>query len=279
MQKSCMLSRTCFRRPVVPEIFLLRMALSIALIYAVVGAWAWLISDRMIFLPPAPTYRGTADILKVPTSGGERIAAVYLPNPAATYTVLLSHGNAEDLGSVLPSLPPLRDLGFGVFAYDYRGYGLSQGRASEQHVYADIDAAYDYLTRVLRVPPARIILYGRSLGAGAAVDLAARQPVGGLILESPFLTAFRVMTRIPLFPFDRFRNVDKIGRVRCPVLVMHGEADEIVPLWHGQQLFERVPGPKMFLAVPGAHHNDFMLVAGARYVTALRDFEALLREH
>jgi len=279
MQKSCMPSRTCFRRPVVPEIFLLRMALSIASIYAVVGAWAWLISDRMIFLPPAPTYRDTADILKVPTSGGERIAAVYLPNPAATYTVLLSHGNAEDLGWVLPSLPPLRDLGFGVFAYDYRGYGLSQGRASEQHVYADIDAAYDYLTRELRVPAARIILYGRSLGAGAAVDLAARQSVGGLILESPFLTAFRVMTRIPLFPFDRFRNVDKIGRVRCPVLVMHGEADEIVPLWHGQQLFERVPGPKMFLAVPGAHHNDFLWVAGARYVTALRDFEALLREH
>jgi fermentation-respiration switch protein FrsA (DUF1100 family) len=279
MQKSCMLSRTCFRRPVVPEIFLLRMALSIAFIYAVVGAWAWLISDRMIFLPPAPTYRDTADILKVPTSGGERIAAVYLPNPAATYTVLLSHGNAEDLGWVLPSLPPLRDLGFGVFAYDYRGYGLSQGRASEQHVYADIDAAYDYLTRELRVPAARIILYGRSLGAGAAVDLAARQSVGGLILESPFLTAFRVMTRIPLFPFDRFRNVDKIGRVRCPVLVMHGEADEIVPLWHGQRLFERAPGPKMFLAVPGAHHNDFMWVAGARYVTALRDFEALLREH
>ncbi len=279
MQKSCMLSRTCFRRPVVPEIFLLRMALSIAFIYAVVGAWAWLISDRMIFLPPAPTYRDTADILKVPTSGGERIAAVYLPNPAATYTILFSHGNAEDLGWVLPSLPPLRDLGFGVFAYDYRGYGLSQGRASEQHVYADIDAAYDYLTRELRVPAARIILYGRSLGAGAAVDLAARQSVGGLILESPFLTAFRVMTRIPLFPFDRFRNVDKIGRVRCPVLVMHGEADEIVPLWHGQQLFERAPGPKMFLAVPGAHHNDFMWVAGARYVTALRDFEALLRDH
>jgi fermentation-respiration switch protein FrsA (DUF1100 family) len=274
-----MLSRTCFRRPVVPEIFLLRMALSIAFIYAVVGARAWLISDRMIFLPPAPTYRDTADILKVPTSDGERIAAVYLPNPAATYTVLLSHGNAEDLGWVLPSLPPLRDLGFGVFAYDYRGYGLSQGRASEQHVYADIDAAYDYLTRELRVPAARVILYGRSLGAGAAVDLAARQSVGGLILESPFLTAFRVMTRIPLFPFDRFRNVDKIGRVRCPVLVMHGEADEIVPLWHGQQLFERAPGPKMFLAVPGAHHNDFMWVAGARYVTALRDFEALLREH
>ena len=271
-----MLSRTSVRRSV-PEMSLLRVALSIALIYAVVGAWAWLIADRMIFLPPPPSYRDTPDILKVPTAGGERIAAVYLPNPGATYTLLLSHGNAEDLGSVLPSLPPMPDPGFGVFAYDYRGYGLSEGRPSEQHVYADIDAAYDYLTRELRVPAARIILYGRSLGAGAAVDLAVRRPVAGLILESPFLTAFRVLTRIPLFPFDKFRNVDKIGRVRCPVLIMHGEADEIVPLWHGQRLFERAPGPKMFVAIPGAHHNDFMRVAGARYTTSLRDFEALLR--
>jgi fermentation-respiration switch protein FrsA (DUF1100 family) len=277
MQKSCMLSRMSFRRFLAPELSALRVVLSVAFVYAAVAAWVWIISDRMIFLPPAPSYRDTPDVLRLPTADGERIAAVYFPNLAATYTLLLSHGNAEDLGWVLPSLPPLRDLGFGVFAYDYRGYGLSEGRPSERHVYADIDAAYEYLTRELRVPPARIILYGRSLGAGAAVDLAARRAVGGLILESPFLTAFRVMTRVPVFPFDKFRNVDKIGRVRCPVLIMHGEADEIVPLWHGQRLFERVPGPKMFVSVPGAHHNDFMWVAGARYASALRDFEALLR--
>jgi fermentation-respiration switch protein FrsA (DUF1100 family) len=272
-----MLSRTAFRRFLAPELSVLRVVLSVVFVYAAVTAWVWIVSDRMIFLPPAPSYRDTPDVLRLPTVDGERIAAVYLPNPAATYTLLLSHGNAEDLGWVLPSLPPMRDLGFGVLAYDYRGYGLSEGRPSERHVYADIDAAYEYLTRELRVPPGRVILYGRSLGAGAAVDLAARHAVGGLILESPFLTAFRVMTRIPLFPFDKFRNVDKIGSVRCPVLVMHGEADEIVPLWHGQRLFERAPGPKVFVGIPGAHHNDFMWVAGARYAAALRDFEALLR--
>ncbi len=272
-----MLSRMSYRRFLAPELSVLRLVLSVVLVYAAVAAWAGIISDRMIFLPPPPSYRDTPDVLKLPTADGERIAAVHLPNPAATYTLLLSHGNAEDLGYVGPTLPPMRDLGFGVFAYDYRGYGLSDGRPSERHVYADIDAAYDYLTREQRIPPARVILYGRSLGAGAAVDLAARRPVGALILESPFLTAFRVMTRVPLFPFDKFRNVDKIGRVRCPVLVMHGEADEIVPLWHGQRLFERAPGPKMFVSVPGAHHNDFMWVAGARYATALRDFEALHR--
>jgi abhydrolase domain-containing protein 17 len=264
------------RRLLIPELSFLRIVLSLAFIYAAVAALVWVASDRMIFLPPAPSYGDTPNLIRLPAAGGERIAAVYLLNPRATYTVLFSHGNGEDLGWVLPLLPVLRDLGFSVLAYDYRGYGLSEGRPSEGNVYADIDAADDYLTRELGVPPDRIILYGRSLGAGAAVDLAARQPVAGLILESPFLTAFRVMTRVPLFPFDKFRNLDKIGRVRCPVLIMHGEADEIVPLWHGERLFERTPGPKMFVSIPGAHHNDFMWVAGARYAAALRDFEILL---
>lgn len=265
------------RRLLIPELSLVRIALSLVFVYAAVAAWVWLGSDRMIFLPPPPSYRDGPSILKVPTAGGERIAAVYLPNPAGTYTMLFSHGNGEDLGWVLPLLPALRDLGFSVFAYDYRGYGLSEGRPSERNAYADIDGAYDYLTGELKTPPERIILYGRSLGAGSAVDLAARRPVGGLVLESPFLSAFRVMTRIVVFPFDKFRNEDKIGRVRCPVLVMHGEADDIVPFWHGRRLFEKAPNPKIFVPIPGAHHNDFMWVAGDRYAAALRAFEALLR--
>jgi hypothetical protein len=263
--------------PLIPESGLLRVLLSLVLVYAGVAAWAWFYSDRMIFLPPPPGYRDTPEVLKVPTREGEHIAAMYLANPGATYTLLLSHGNGEDLGSVLPLLPGLANLGFSVFAYDYRGYGLSDGSPSERHVYADIDASYDYLTGKLGVAPDTIVAYGRSLGAGAAVDLAARRPVGGVILESPFLTAFRVMTRVPLFPFDKFRNVDKIGRVRCPLLILHGEADEIVPFWHGRELFDKAPGPKTFVAIPDAHHNDLMWVAGARYGQALRDFEASLR--
>ena len=82
---------------------------------------------------------------------------------------------------------------------------------------------------------------------------------------------------MPLFPFDKFRNVDKIGRVRCQLLILHGEADEIVPFWHGRRLVDKAPGPKTFVAIPGAHHNDLMWVAGARYGQALRDFEERLR--
>lgn len=261
----------------IPESGLLRIALLLVLAYAGLATWVWLSSDRMIFLPPPRGYRDGPEILKVPTADGGSIAALYLVNPAATFTLLLSHGNAEDLGSVRSLVPGLGSLGYSVFAYDYRGYGLSEGTPSERHVYADIDAAYDYLTTKMGVAPERIVAHGRSLGSGAAVDLAARRPVGGLVLESPFLSAFRVMTRVTLVPFDKFRNVDKIGRVRCPVLILHGEADEVVPFWHGRQLFDKAPEPKVFVAIPDAHHNDLLWVAGARYGQALRDFEVLLR--
>ena len=157
-----------------------------------VGGCAWLYADRLIFLPPPPGYPDGPEILKVPTGDGQRIAAVYLVNPSATYTLLLSHGNAEDLGSTMPLLTGLRDLGFSVFAYDYRGYGRSEGTPSEARVYADIDAAYEHLVRELRVRPERIVAHGRSLGAGAAVDLAARRPLAGLVLESPFVSALQL---------------------------------------------------------------------------------------
>ncbi len=231
----------------------------------------------MIFLPPPPaTYRAGDGTLLLSTPGGQRIAARYLENPAATYTILHSHGNAEDLSLIRSMLQQLRDSGFAVFAYDYRGYGLSEGRPSERASYEDIDTAYEYLTREARVPPDRIIAYGRSVGSGPAVELASQRPVGGLVLESAFVTAFRVLTRVPLLPFDKFRNIDKIQRVRCPVLVMHGMADAIVPFSHGLALFRAAPEPKRFLWVEDAGHNDFLLVAGPRQTRALREFAELL---
>jgi len=256
---------------------LLRIVVSMAIAYAAIAVCVWLLADRMIFLPPSPQYRDDAGIVKLRTADGQRISALYLPNADARYTIIYGHGNAEDLGVVRPALPVLRDLGFAVLAYDYRGYGTSEGRPSERAAYQDIDAAYDYLTRDRGVPAERIIAYGRSVGGGAAVDLAARRTVGGLIVESGFVTAFRVMTDFPLLPFDKFRNIDKIGRVRAPILVMHGLADSIVRPWHGRTLFELASEPKQALWVEGAGHNDFMWVAGERYARALREFAERLR--
>jgi fermentation-respiration switch protein FrsA (DUF1100 family) len=247
-------------------------------IYAAICLLAYLVSDRMIFLPPLATYRDGAETLSLTTADGVRISAVHLVNQHAVFTILYSHGNAEDLGLVAPFLARLREWGFAVFAYDYRGYGTSQGTPSERGAYLDVEAAYAHLTQTLGVPPGRIIAYGRSVGSGPAVDLAARRPVAGLVVESAFVTAFRVMTHVPLLPFDKFRNVDKIERVSCPVLVMHGVQDDIVPISHGRRLFEAAREPKRFLWVEGAGHNDFTLVAGDRQGQALREFAGLLLE-
>lgn len=245
-------------------------------LYLLVMAFAYLVSDRMIFPVRRRTYEDGPEILKLKTADGARISAIYLPNPAARFTLLFSHGNAEDLGDASDYLEELRDHGYSVFAYDYHGYGTSEGSPSEKNAYLDVQAAYDYLVRELKTPPDRIIALGRSVGAGAAIDLASKNPLAGLIVESAFATAFRVVTHVALFPFDKFRNIDKIGKVRCPVLVMHGENDEIVAFWHGRKLFEKANEPKSRLWVPGAGHNDLMIAAGQRYWEAIEQFTKTL---
>jgi len=252
------------------------LILLLVLIYGGACVLAYLVSDRMIFQPPPATYEDTRQILKLSSADGARISALHLPHPSAAYTILYSHGNAEDLALVAPALRRLHEWGFAVFAYDYHGYGTSEGRPSESRAYQDIDAAYAYLTATLGVAPRRIIAYGRSVGSGPAVDLAARRPLGGLVVESGFVTAFRVVLRLPVLPFDKFRNLDKIARVACPVLVMHGMEDEIVPFDHGRRLFDAALAPKRSLWIEGARHNDFMLVAGERQGRALRELATLI---
>lgn len=234
-----------------------------------------LMVNRLMFYPPS-NYTDTSAILKLKTANGKRISAIYLPNPGAHYTLLYSHGNAEDLATIYPHLMALRAFGFSVLAYDYQGYGTSEGAPSEKNAYQDIDAAYDYLTRTLHIAPEKIILYGNSIGAGPSIDLAVRQPVAGLILQSPFVSIFRILTRWPILPWDPFNNLAKVDRIVCPVLLMHGEQDEIVPVWHGKKLFQYIKAPIQTLFVQGAHHNDFILVAKMRYWAAIQAFVSTL---
>lgn len=254
--------------------------MQVAAIYGAISLLAWLVADRMIFLPPPPSYdaRGLP-VTQLRTEDGASIATLYLPNPAATYTLLFSHGNAEDLGHLAPFLEALRAAGFAVLAYDYRGYGLSSGGfPGERSSYRDQAAVYRYATQELKIPPSRLILHGRSVGSGPAIDLAARAPVAGLIVESAFVSAYRVMTRWPLLPFDKFPNLRKLRRVQCPVFVIHGRQDEIVAPWHGQKLFAVAPEPKHAWWVEGAGHNDLAMVAGQEYLRRLQAFAAGLPE-
>jgi abhydrolase domain-containing protein 17 len=248
-----------------------------AAVYVVLAAAAFVLADRVMFQPPPPGYRADAPgVLALHTADGARIAAVFLPNDAAEHAILYSHGNAEDLAHVLPRLRFLRELGFAVLGYDYRGYGASDGRPAAAAAVRDIDAAYEHLVRERGVPPERILLYGASIGSGPTLDLAAREPVAGVVLESAFTSAYRVMTHWAVLPFDRFPNIDRIRDVDRPVLVIHGTADRIIPFRHGQALYDAAPGPKRRLWVEAAGHNDVALVAGEAWGRAIRDFSAFV---
>jgi fermentation-respiration switch protein FrsA (DUF1100 family) len=246
--------------------------------YLLLAGFALVFGERLMFQPPPAGYDRSAEIIQLMAADGVRIAAVWLPNPDAEFAVLYSHGNAEDLGHIMPVLRALRDLGVSVLAYDYRGYGMSEGRPSADGALLDQDAAFAHLTGTLGFPSGRIIAWGRSIGGGPATSLAAREPLAGLVLESTFTSAFRVVTRWPLLPRDRFRNLALLRTVRCPVLVIHGRRDAIVPFHHGRALFEAAAGPKRHLWVDGAGHNDVWQVAGESYARAVRDFVTLLRE-
>lgn len=254
----------------------LRLLRSALLVYILVSIIVYFIADGMIFIPQPSRYRDTEEIIKVPVSGDQNISAIHFCAPDSSPTLLFMHGNAEDLGSVRSYLEELHSWGFGVFSYDYRGYGTSDGKPSVKNAYADADAAYRYLTETLNLTPDHIILYGRSVGSGSAVYLASKYPVGGLILESGFISAFRVVLPCRVFPFDRFPNRKRMHSVKCPVLVMHGRKDSIVPFEHGQILYELAREPKMSLWLDEAGHNDFALVAGNKLRETLEQFRTLV---
>lgn len=252
----------------------MQLLLTLAGCYAFVAAMAWLMSDHMIFLPPSASYdERTLPVERVATDDGSHIAVRYLPNPEARYTLLFSHGNAEDLGHLEPFLQALQASGFSVLAYDYRGYGLSSEHApTVAGAYQDEAAAFRYATQGLGIPASRIILHGRSVGSGPAVELATREQVAGLIIESGFVSVYRVMTRWPLLPFDKFPNLARIPSVLCPVLVIHGRQDWIIPFWHGEKLYAAASQPKQAYWVEQAGHNDLTDVAGIAYFSRLQAF-------
>ena len=268
-----------FKKLLIGDLTWKRMLKSLIFIYAFFAVYVYFRADSMIFVPQPSSYQDNQDILKIKTGDNKSISAIYLRNPQAKYTILYAHGNAEDLGYIKSRLEKIRDLGFSVFAYDYRGYGTSEGTPTEKAAYQDINTAYNYLTQTLKVPPQKIIVFGRSVGGGSAVDLASKKPVGGLIVESSFTSIFRVVVHVPLLPFDKFTNLAKIKKVKCPVLIIHGKTDEIIPFSHGEKLFAAVSSPKLSFWVEKASHNDLSFVAGEKYWEILKKFADLVEKN
>lgn len=248
----------------------------LAIAYFTLCCYGWFLSERQVFLPPTPSYSDGDGVLKLDIGNGDRISAMFWENPDAEYTLLMSHGNADDIGRMDEVMSRWFDLGYSVLAYDYRGYGTSDGSPSEANIYEDVSAAFQYLTDDVGISAERIIAHGFSLGGAPTLYLASRESLGGVILEGTFTTVFRVVTRIPLVPFETFNNLGRIQRLNCPVLVAHGQQDSVIPFRHGQALFDAATDPKFFLDIPDVGHVPLLLVASEQYIPTLNQFISAL---
>lgn len=209
---------------------------------------------------------------------GTELFGWYVAARGSSPVLLWCHGNAGNLIHRLDNLSRLVLLGLSVFVFDYRGYGLSKGKPTEEGLYQDARAAHRYVVETRGVEPRRLVVFGRSLGASVAGALTAQRPAAGLILESPFPSVAAV-AREQLWGLpahwllqSRFRLIDRLKAVHVPVLVIHGEQDHMIPIKFGRQVFAAANPPKSFYAIPGADHNDTYLVGGAAYFARLKDF-------
>ncbi|XP_062106417.1 uncharacterized protein LOC133817824 [Humulus lupulus] len=219
------------------------------------------------------------DVLKLPTKRGNDIVALYVKNPLASLTLLYSHGNAADLGQMYELFSELSViLRVNLLGYDYSGYGKSTGKPSEQNTYADIEAAYRCLVEKYGAKEEDIILYGQSVGSGPTLDLASRLPsLRAVVLHSPILSGLRVMYPVKrTYWFDIYKNIDKIPLVNCPVLVIHGIADDVVDWSHGKRLWELCKEKYEPLWVKGGNHCDLELYP--EYIKHLKRFVSVIEK-
>jgi len=267
--------------------------------------------STLLFQPPPPTKLKENKIIWLKTRNGKRIPGFYIhynnfdgedvsrsltvkeleaTDTSEGITILYSHANAEDLGSIYPWCKFLsKMLHVNLFAYDYTGYGMAyeEGNPSEEDCYADIDAAYDFLRSDLSVPAQNIVLYGRSLGSGPSCHLAAGTAlkeesdpksggrVGGVILHAPFLSVYRIVIDAGCTVYgDKFPNIDQAPFIRSPTILVHGTADQIVPFNHSERLFDALPKEAQArpLYIEGMGHNNVHSVVRPMFVSRLNEF-------
>ena len=245
-----------------------------------------LFEGRFIYFPPRDSvelplpekYGLRVEEVWLRAEDNVRLNAWYLASPIASKVLLLFHGNATNLGTDLSRLQFFARLGVSLFEVDYRGYGKSEGSPDEVGLYRDANAAYRYLVEARGYKPRDILLHSQSLGGAVAIDLASRRECGGLIVESSFTSAREMARRMFLLPLleyipkSRFDSLRKIAQVRCPVLIVHGTQDQLIPFSMGQELYQATREPKSFLPVEGAGHADSFVVDSERYLERLGKF-------
>jgi len=277
---------------------ILRIFIGLVLAYVGLVILAWRFQERLAFPAPRaplpdPKRAGVAngEEVEVTTADGTKLVGWYLAStilhqpskpsqpsqPAAG--LLWFYGNGETIAAIWPIVREFQPPGTAVLVVDYPGYGGSAGRATEAGLYGAADAAYAALVARPDIDPGRIYVYGRSLGTAAATWVGAHHRVAGVILESPFTSA-AAMARQHYAVLPRFilrLSLDNLGRmrqIRCPVLVLHGDADRLVPTAMGRDVAAAAAGPVELVLIHGAGHNETYDVGGRAYREKVWEFVA-----
>ena len=229
-----------------------------------------------IVLTPADTALKYEDI-SFKTEDNLRLNGWFIPAENPRGTLLFCHGNAGNISHRLEIIEIFYKLSLNVFIFDYRGYGKSQGTPSEDGLYQDVQAAYQYLLSRRDVDKETIVIYGKSIGANVAIHLASKVDLVALIAESGFTSAYDMGKE--LFPYLHIKWIitikydaeDMIKNIAIPKLIIHSKDDEIMPFRFGEKLFEAAPQPKEFYAMQGTH-NEAVFMARQEYSSRLNSF-------
>ena len=268
------------------EILMLRFLLTIAVVVTLFLAVVWFAQRTLIYFPD-PYVRdaaaaGLSDVETVAfeTADGVKLGGWFVParQAAAPMTVVVFNGNAGNRSYRGSLASALRDRGYAVLLFDYRGYGGNAGAPTQNGLEADARAARAYLAQRPDVDASRLVYFGESLGAAVAVGLAAEHPPAALVLRSPFTSMADVgAVHYPILPVrlllrDRYDSIGRIARIAAPLLVIAGSRDAIVPFAQSRQLYEAAAEPKTLVVIDGADHNDAALLVGSAMLQAVDTF-------
>jgi uncharacterized protein len=238
---------------------------------------------RLIYVPNRVVWRTPTDAglpheeVFLNAADGVHLHAWFIQHPEDRGTVLFFHGNAGNIAHWLDTAQMLWEWGLSTLLIDYRGYGNSGGKPSAHGTSLDADAAWKFLVEEKGLPPEKIVLFGRSLGAAVAADLAARVQPAGVILDSGFTSLPDVGAQLyPWLPVrllsrHRYPTEENVTRFRCPVLVAHSREDDLIPFSHGERVFQAAVEPKFFLEMVG-NHRECVTTTGIPYQRAIKSF-------
>lgn len=252
-------------------------------LYLLPAVMLYFMQHRIVFYPTGEIFATPLNFgipfedVYLETADGVKLNAWFIPADNAEYTVLFCHGNGGCLAHRVETIELYHKLGINFFIFDYRGYGLSGGRPSENGLYLDSEAAWQFMVNEKHIPPDKIVLIGRSLGGAVASRLAARQHPRRLICESAFVSIQETgRDRYPCFPVKllsrfNFPTGEFLKKVECPVMIIHSRDDQVVKFSHGQKLSAIDGAPKTFLELTGAH-DECYFDCREQYAAAVKRF-------